>query len=101
MTENYNIQEEHINLLVTIDCKYLLPLVTMLHSYNSTHKGIRTDVYIAHSSLQEDDITYIKETVVDTDIQIHNIKIQERYFRNTPILERIPEESFYRLLAFL
>ena len=101
MTENYNIQEEHINLLVTIDCKYLLPLVTMLHSYHSTHKGIRTNVYIAHSSLQKEDITYIRDAVAGTDIKIHTIQIKERYFSNTPILERIPEESFYRLLAFL
>lgn len=101
MTENYNIQEKHINLLITIDCKYILPLETMLHSYDNTHKGIQTDVYIAHFSLEEDDITYVKEAVAGTDIQIHNIQIKERYFSNIPILERIPEESFYRLLAFL
>lgn len=73
----------------------------MLHSYDNTHKGIQTDVYIAHFSLEEDDITYVKEAVAGTDIQIHNIQIKERYFSNIPILERIPEESFYRLLAFL
>lgn len=90
-----------MNLLVTIDRNYLLPLVTMLNSYNETHKDISTDVYIAHSSLEEEDFTYLKEKVLGADIRIHNIEIKERYFSNTPVIERIPEESFYRLLAFL
>lgn len=100
MIRHYNIQEERINLLVTIDRKYLAPLITMLHSYDNWHKGIATDVYIAHSSLEKSDFALIEEVTADTSIRVHNIEIRERYFSDIPILERIPEESFYRLLAF-
>lgn len=101
MKGNNNLLNEHINLLVTIDRKYLPPLVTMLDSYNEIHKGVKTDVYIAHSSLEEKDFAYIRAGIEGSDMRIHNIEVKERYFSDIPILERIPEESFYRLLAFL
>lgn len=101
MIRDFNIQNEHVNLLVTIDRKYIEPLVVMLQSYHSAHRHVKTDVYIAHSSLDENDFVYIRERMDDTDICIHNIEIREHYFSVIPILERIPEESFYRLLAFL
>ena len=91
----------HINLLVTLDCNYLSPLATMLESYLKVHGGIATDLYVAHSALTEENFKYLEQSVAGSNIQIHNIKITERYFKDTPILERLPEESFYRLLAFL
>ena len=32
--------------------------------------------------------------------EIINIKIDKAWFSDTPVLERLPKESFYRLLAF-
>jgi len=99
-TETNTLYHEPINLLVTIDRNYLLPLVTMLSSYAEKHKDIRTDVFVAHSALASEDFQCLERAVSGTDIQIHNIKITDRYFSDTPVLERLPEESFYRLLAF-
>lgn len=99
-TEHHAIYNEPINLLVTIDRNYLFPLATMLGSYAETHKGIKTDVFVAHSVLTAEDFQYLEHAVEGAEIQIHNIKITDRYFSNTPVLERLPEESFYRLLAF-
>lgn len=89
-----------INLLVTIDKNYLPPLNTMLESYSRVHNGIHTDVYVVHSSLTDDDIECIKEHVSETDTDIHSIRITESWFKDTPVIERLPEESFYRLMAF-
>jgi len=61
--------KKHINLLVTIDDNYLLPLITMLKSYSKVHKKIKTDVYLVHSKLEEKDIdntcTWINAHLVD------------------------------------
>lgn len=90
----------NINLLVTIDKNYLQPLNTMLKSYAEHHKDVHTDVFVVHSSLCDDDINCIKSVTETFDIDIHNIKITESWFSNTPVIERLPEESFYRLMAF-
>lgn len=92
--------KNHINLLVTIDKNYIGPLSVMLKSYIETNSGVTTDLYIAHSSLGGDEFTYIDEIAKSGDVRIHNMKITERWFSKIPVLERLPEESFYRLLAF-
>ena len=92
--------KNHINLLVTIDRKYIGPLSVMLKSYIETNSGVRTDLYIAHSSLGEDEFIDIDEIAKSGDVRVHNMKITERWFSRIPVLERLPEESFYRLLAF-
>lgn len=100
-TEYQILCNRSINILVTIDRNYLFPLATMLGSYVQTHKDVKTDVFVAHSALTAEDFLYLEQAVANTGIQIHNIKITGRYFSDTPVLERLPEESFYRLLAFL
>ncbi len=97
MTET---MEESLNLLVTIDKNYLQPLTVMLRSYRQTHTNVRTDVYVAHSSLTEEDFVLLKECVSDSEITVHSVKVSEERFRVMPVLERLGAESFYRILAF-
>lgn len=92
--------EKHINLLVTIDRNYLEPLTVMLGSYIEANRETNTDLYIAHSSLTEEDFFRIDQVIKGTTMRVHNIKITEHWFSEVPVLERLPEESFYRLLAF-
>lgn len=92
--------QETVNLLVTIDKNYLMPLCVMLRSYEQTHAGIPTNVYVAHSSLTEEDFTLLKGSISDTEITVHSVKITEKRFDTMPVLERLGAESFYRVLAF-
>ncbi len=89
-----------INLLVTIDKKYVEPLCVMLTSYGECHKGIPTDLYIAHSSLDEETLAHIRAQADRYGINVRSVVITEHWFENTPVLDRLPEESFYRLMAF-
>lgn len=89
-----------INLLVTIDKFYLPVLKVMLSTYKEYHKNIKTDVYLMHTSLCQEDIDYLQGFIGSDEINIKSIKIEDRDFGNIPILERLPEESFFRLLAF-
>ncbi|MBR3942300.1 MAG: VTT domain-containing protein [Clostridia bacterium] len=96
-----NQEKSIINLLVTIDKKYLSPLITMLISYGENHKTEETHVYVAHSSLDTEDFAALNTQIRNyPNIHIHSIKITESWFKDTPVLERLPEESFYRVLAF-
>lgn len=92
--------KKHINLLVTIDRNYIGPLSVMLKSYIETNSGVTTDLYIVHSSLSEDEFIDIGKIAKNGDVRVHHMKIIERWFSKIPVLERLPEESFYRLLAF-
>ena len=91
---------EPVNLLVTIDNRYVEPLLVMLDSYAAQHEGVDTRLFIAHSSLTAESLTRIRTAVDAVGIQFHDIRIEERWFKDTPVLERLPEESFYRLMAF-
>ena len=93
-------QKEPVNLLVTIDRKYLKPLIHMLDSYKKTHAGIETHVYVVHSVLSEQEIDSISISLNEPTIHVHGICITEQWFKETPVLERLPEESFYRVMAF-
>ncbi len=92
--------DNHINLLVTIDHKYLRPTITMLNSYKECHKNIYTDVYILHSSLSDADIEKTISASGSDYLKIHSIKVTEKWFSEIPVIDRLPAESFYRLLAF-
>lgn len=94
------IAKDAVNILVTIDNKYLHPLITMLNSYEQNHVGIKTNVFIAHSALTEEEIQMVQNAVKKEIIHIHSIQIKDKWFAETPVLERLPEESFYRLMAF-
>ncbi len=93
-------QNRTVNLLVTVDKKYIEPLRVMLTSYGETHKGVPTCLYIAHSSLDEQSLAIIRECADRYSISVESVLITEHWFENTPVLARLPEESFYRLMAF-
>lgn len=92
--------DEPLNLLVTIDRKYIAPLLVMLDSYGKTHRRITTHLYIAHSALKEEDLARIRLTAAPYAIEVRDIRVTGKWFQDTPVLERLPEESFYRLMAF-
>ena len=88
-----------MNLLVTADEKYIPPLITALESFFEHHSGINTKLFIAHSAIPDTEIINLQKRFEDR-IEIINIKIDKAWFSDTPVLERLPKESFYRLLAF-
>lgn len=92
--------EDHVNLLVTIDKRYVAPLLVMLESYGGQHQNVTTTLYIAHSSLDDEALDCIRTKAANYGIQLRDIRITEHWFKDTPVLERLPEESFYRLMAF-
>ena len=89
-----------MNILVTLDRRYLDALTVMLRSLGAAHRDCHVHIYVAHLSLEESDFDKLEHAVSAFPLSIHNIKITHRYFQDTPVLERLPEESFFRLLAF-
>lgn len=86
-----------VNLLVTLDSNYIYALTVMLRSLKATNPDTKFDIYVAHSSLKEEDFKKIEENI-NENMVIHPIFISEEYFANAPTLSRISKETYYRLL---
>ena len=79
-----------MNILVTIDNRYVEPLAMMLRSYIETNNDSETDLYIAHSSITDENLQYIDSIVEGTNVRVHSLRITEKWFSKTPVLERLP-----------
>lgn len=88
-----------INLLVTLDSNYLTPLCSMLRSIKKSNRGEQINLYVAHSSLTDNDFNRIRAAVLDYDMEIYPIKVDDKYFENAPILKRTSKETYYRIFA--
>ena len=90
-----------MNILVTIDKNYISPLNTMLISMGEADKENPLDIYVAHSNLTDDEIKSITDaTQIYENMTVHSLKVENSVFDDTPVIDRLPKESFYRLIAF-
>ena len=64
-----------MNILVTLNSGYVLPLCTMLKSLSYSNEGTDIDLYIVHSSLTLADFQKINAVTINTDISLHPIKV--------------------------
>jgi len=87
-----------MNILVTLNSNYLEQLIVMLKSlaYNNKHK--KFDIYVMNNSLTKKDIAYLKENVMHN-INIIDLKINDKELNKAPITKRYPKEMYYRILA--
>ncbi|MGN0521162.1 MAG: hypothetical protein ACI4IQ_00845, partial [Eubacterium sp.] len=60
-----------INLLVALDSNYVTPLCSMLRSIKKSNIGEQMNLYVAHSSLTDNDFRRIEAAVMDYDMEIY------------------------------
>lgn len=88
-----------MNILVTLNSGYVLPLCTMLKSLSYSNEGTDIDLYIVHSSLTLADFQKINAVTINTDISLHPIKVDNSLFDGAPTCKRISKETYYRIFA--
>ncbi len=86
-----------MNLLVTLDSNYIYPLCVMLGSICKTNPTTSFDIYVAHSSLTEEDFNKINGCI-NENMKIHPLIVDESCFDSAPVLSRISKATYYRLL---
>ena len=87
-----------MNILVTLDSNYIYPLCVMLHSLAKTNPDSHFDIYVAYSSLTDDDFGLMKRALTGTSADIHKIFVSDDMFNNAPVLDRLSKATYYRLL---
>lgn len=88
-----------MNILVTLNSNYVVPLCTMLRSLVKSNSGELINLYVAHSSLTQMDFERIRLAMQDGNTKLYDIKIGEDLFENAPCKKRISKETYYRMFA--
>ncbi len=88
-----------MNILVALDSNYVGPLTVMLTSIMCSNPVADFNIYVAHSSLTDEDIKKIEASVDATRCKIIPIFIQDNLLAHAPTKKRISKETYYRLIA--
>lgn len=88
-----------MNILVTIDSNYVMPLRVMLYSLMKSNPDRNFDIFVAHSSLTDSDFEQLKSVVDPNRTTIHSVSVAPDLLSNAPVLKRITKETYYRLVA--
>ena len=87
-----------MNILVTLDSNYIYPLCVMFNSLAKTNPDGEFDIYVAYSSLTEDDFAKMGKALGGINAVIHRIPVDNKIFSGAPVLDRLSKETYYRLL---
>jgi len=89
-----------MNLLVTLDSKYIKPLKVMLISLFLNNPSEQFHLYLMHSGLKEAEIADIGRFVESRGQKMTELKIDAGYFEDAPVIFHYTKEMYYRLLAY-
>lgn len=87
-----------MNILVALDSNYIHPLCVMLNSLAKTNAENSFDIYVAYSSLTEDDFLKMERALGELDARIHRVPVDDEIFSGAPVLSRLSKATYYRLL---
>ena len=88
-----------MELLVTVDKNYILPLQVMLTSLYMNNPGEDVELYLLHSRLQEKELEPLKKQCGRLGYKFFPVKIEDSWFSQAPVTKQYPREMYYRLLA--
>ncbi len=88
-----------MNILVTLNSGYISPLCVMLKSIMISEPETEIHLYVAHSSLTEEDFSKINKVIDKSRTIVHPIVVEPSLLENAPVLKRISKETYYRLLV--
>ncbi len=87
------------NILVTLDKNYILPLQVMIVSVLRSNPQSKISLYVAHSSLTEEDFIRIRSADCNGNLNVFPITVNPDLLCDAPILKRLSKETYYRLIA--
>lgn len=88
-----------MNLLFTLNKKYLPQLIVLLKSIFSNNPNKHLEVYIISKDLSQTDITKIQKKFSNEAINITLLNFDEKLLVGSPTSKRYPLEIYYRLFA--
>lgn len=90
---------DRLEILVTLDQKYLPPLRVMLASLYLNNPGTACRVHLLHRSLPESELQSLRQDLEGIGYSLSPVPVDGRLFEGAPVSEQYPQEMYYRLLA--
>lgn len=90
---------DRMNILVTLDKNYIPPLRVLLYSMVRSDPQTHYMVYVAHSSLTDEDFAEIRRGIPEEKCTICSVPVDADVMGDAPVLRRLSKETYYRLLA--
>lgn len=91
-------KRQHINILVTLNEKYVPYLNVMLTSLVNSNPDCRFKVYLLHSSIPESALAQTKQ-ILSADGVLIPVQIDKIDLEYAPTTSRYPQEIYYRIFA--
>ncbi|MCD7774661.1 MAG: glycosyltransferase family 8 protein [Clostridiales bacterium] len=88
-----------MNILVTLDENYLHPLTVMLKSMTISNPKGDFDIWVAHTSLTEENFREIYNSVDEARMRVHPVIVPEYSVKDPMMKKRLTLASYYRLYA--
>lgn len=89
---------EVMNILVTLDENYIPQLNVMLASLLYSNQDSRFDIYLLHSSIEENAVRGTRE-LLDERGRLHLVQVNDLELEDAPTTARYPKEIYYRIFA--
>jgi lipopolysaccharide biosynthesis glycosyltransferase len=90
---------EVIDLLFTLDNRYLFQLKVLLTSLHINNPNEKFRIYLIHKKLSKNDLNHIFILCQKYGYPFFPIKAEESLFSNAPVTAQYPQEMYYRMLA--
>ncbi|BDZ29914.1 glycosyltransferase family 8 protein [Lactiplantibacillus sp. WILCCON 0030] len=90
---------DEINVLVTLNAGYLLPLKVMLWSLRTNNPTEKFNIWLVHASMTPAQVAEVQQLTTQFGWQLHNEQVTTAFKDQTPLIERYPQEMYFRLLC--
>lgn len=88
-----------INILVTLNERYLPPLQVLLTSLRAAHPGQPLTVWLLHSGISRHALETVEQQCGQLGVTLRCPTVDRALFDNAPVTRQYPQEMYYRLLA--
>ena len=89
-----------VNILVTLNSNYILPLKVMLKSMFINNPGELFDIYLLHSDLKENELKDIDRFIRENGQNLEIVRMKNEYFDGAPVVFHYTKQMYFRLLAY-
>lgn len=90
---------EPMNLLVTLDQRYLPPLQVLLTSLHITHPNEPICLYVLQRGLSKEALSKLEKQCALFHMELYLVTVDSHIFDAAPVTRQYPQEMYYRLLA--
>lgn len=88
-----------IDLLFTLDSRYLPQLEVLLTSLYINNPGETFNIYLIHKGISGKDIENVSRQCEKYGYSFSSVRTDEALFANAPVSNQYPQEMYYRMLA--